>query len=320
MQPLKIFIFSIFIFSTLAGNTGQGGIDLAYQPARPEIFAEQLISTHLNERDITISPDGNRLLYTLSTFDNSRRTLVEWQKINGEWQETGVPSFARKHENIEPAFSPDGKSLFFASKRPLEAEEKSDNWNIWQVKLSNGNWLKPQALPEIINTETDEFYPSVAANGNLYFTAGYDKGVGLEDIYRSEFIDGKFKPPALLDSAVNTPGYEFNAYISPDEKLLVFSGYGREDGLGGGDLYFCQRADDGSWLPAKHLPDGINSKALDYCPFIDWRHGNLYFSSNRATPVEGALQTSDDLKSASQIVLNGQGNIFFVDMAQAGMN
>jgi len=36
--------------------------------------------------------------------------------------------------------------------------------------MANG-WSKAENLGTAINTEADEFYPSIARNGNLYFTA-----------------------------------------------------------------------------------------------------------------------------------------------------
>ena len=47
---------------------------------------------------------------------------------------------------------------------------------------------EPVPLNENINTSGDEFYPSLASNGNLYFTATKEEGIGREDIYTASFL------------------------------------------------------------------------------------------------------------------------------------
>ena len=80
-----------------------------------------------------------------------------------------------------------------------------------------------QPLDSIVNSDVDEYYPSLSSNGNLYFTAAYSNALGREDIYKSEFINGHYQTPQPIDSNVNSVAYEFNAFISPDENLLIFS-------------------------------------------------------------------------------------------------
>ena len=36
------------------------------------------------------------------------------------------------------------------------------------------------------------------------------------------------------------------------------------------------------WLPAEHLAKSINTKKLDYCPFVDISSKNLYFTSSKS--------------------------------------
>lgn len=90
------------------------------------------------------------------------------------------------------------------------------------------------------------------ATGNLYFTAEYTKGVGKEDIYVSRWINGSFTESIALDPAVNSAAWEFNAFVTADERFILFTSYWRKDDTGGGDLYICTKNDDGHWLPAKN--------------------------------------------------------------------
>lgn len=173
---------------------------------------------------------------------------------------------------------------------------------------------EPTALSDLINTKGDEFFPSVANNGNLYFTATRSNGIGREDIFLGQFIDGIYQIPEPLDTNINTATYEFNAYISPDEDLIIFSSYGRSDDLGGGDLYFSKRLTDGQWMKSENLK-AINSDKLDYCPFVDFYRGNFYFTSERLGNSAGIKSLADLERQANQ-VQNGYGDIYRISLDQ----
>ena len=94
------------------------------------------------------------------------------------------------------------------------------------------------------------------------------------------FKNGKYEDPVRLPEAVNSKGYDFNAFVDPDESFILFSSYKRTDDLGGGDLYYSLRR-NGSWLPAVHFGKEINSSALDYSPFVSADKRYFFFTSKR---------------------------------------
>ena len=144
----------------------------------------------------------------------------------------------------------------------------------------------------------------------MFFTATRDHGMGREDIFMSEFVDGKFQSPKPLPVEINSPLFEFNAYINPDENLIIFSSFGRSDGFGGGDLYISRKDNEGKWTQSKNLGGLINSDKLDYSPFVDWNSRNFYFTSERITLDNNNLENIDELKELSNSTLNGFGNIY----------
>jgi hypothetical protein len=131
-----------------------------------------------------------------------------------------------------------------------------------------------------INTKYDEFYPSVANNGNFYFTRDQPEQNTKDDIYVSEFKNSAYQTPKKLSLAINTEGYEYNAFIAPDESYLLFGSYNRKDGFGSGDLYISFKTDE-NWSLAENLGANINSDKMDYCPFVDIQTNTLYFTSKR---------------------------------------
>lgn len=295
------------------------GIDLDSNPSTLEVFAEGIVSTHLYERDLAISPDGNEVIFTVGDYKQSRRCLVRLVRRDGKWGEKEILKFSGKYQDIEPAFSVDGNRLFFASNRPVDNDSTRTDYNIWVADKTGDAWSDPQPLSAVINSAQDEFYPSVAGNGNLYFTATRESGIGSEDIFVSRWVDGAYAEPEPLDSAINTRTYEFNAYVSPDEDLIIFSSFGRKDDLGGGDLYMSKKDESGQWQPAVNMGPKINSKHLDFCPVIDWPRKNFYFTSQRFEPSTVEMRTFNELDQYANGVVNGMGNIYRVGISEIGV-
>ena len=319
---MKTNAFPIVLIIALAQcNTDKPiSIDLESVPANVEIFAEGIVSTRLYERDMAISPDGNEMVFTLGDYKQSKRCLVRLVRSDSKWGEKEILSFSGKYQDIEPAFSVDGNRLFFASNRPMDADSTRSDYNIWVSEKADGTWSEPQPLTTNINSLQDEFYPSVSRNGNLYFTSVREIGVGSEDIFVSKWVDGSYSNPAPLDSVINTGTYEFNAYVTPDEDLIIFSSFGRKDGLGGGDLYYSKKDESDNWKPALNMGAKINSAHLDYCPFIDLPRGNFYFTSQKFVAPDAKFQHVSDLDQYSNGVLNGMGNIFRVGLNEIGLD
>jgi hypothetical protein len=305
---IGVFLFS---FNTLV----PGQISLA-PPATTdaaEIFAPGLISTFFNERDFALNGNKDLLCFTIASFDNKKRCIVCAKKETDGWSNPDIVSFSGLYDDLEPFFAPNGQKLFFASNRPLPGETLTDDYNIWFTEVTDGNWKEPIPLDTTINQKGDEFYPSVAFNGNLYFTATRKDGIGKEDIFMAEYDGTAFAKPVVLPTQINSETYEFNAFINPSEDLLIFSSYGRKDDLGGGDLYFSKKDNNGKWSEAKHLPAPVNSKKLDYCPFFDEVNQTLYFSSNRKKSEISEFRSIDKFKAEQVSILNGFDNIFKIN-------
>jgi len=249
---------------------------------KPKLLLPELFNGLPNVRDFSMSKNQNEFYFTVESYAKEYSFIAYSKKVNGKWQKPETVSFSGQYKDLEPFLSPDGLKLFFASNRKNndsgEVKKDIDIWYVTRESLSD-NWSNPINVGSIINTSTNEFYPSITEKGDLFFTAEYENSKGKEDIYVSRFINGKYTKPAPLSSAVNSEKYEFNAFVAPDESFIIFTSYGRKDDLGRGDLYISKKDKNNQWLPAEHLTN-INSKKLDYCPFIDLNTNTLYFTSN----------------------------------------
>lgn len=278
----------------------------------PRLFAPGRISTDLAERDTAVAPNGNAIFYTVT--GGSGATIVFVERLGGVWQQPYVAPFSGRHTDLEPFFEPGSNRLWFASTRPLPGEEAADDYNLWVVEYLDDGWGEPR--PAIgLNGPGDEFYPSVTANGAVYFTTERAGGIGGEDIYRatrSPELGGGWHVE-VLGPNVNTAGPEFNAFVNPDETLLLFSSV-REGDLGGGDLYMCTREPGGVWSPARALPEPINSPRLDYCPFVTYDGRFLFFTSQRRDDLPDQVPWSwESLNQFERGPANGRDSIYWVD-------
>ena len=282
---------------------------------KPKIFSPDIISTHRNERDFTQSPSGNTILYSLVLPANNL-SVIMYQYFDGFfWTEPEVARFSGQYKDLEPAFSPDGKKLFFVSKRPVDNTMDEKDYDIWHIDISKNGWSNPVNIGNPVNTASDEYFPTVSKNGNLYFTASYEDSFGKEDIYLSRFVNGSYTTPVNLGDSINTDLYEFNSFIAPDESYLIFSSIGRVDGSGGGDLYIAYRNENGTWTKARNMGKQINSGKLDYCPFVSHDEKYFFFTSQRESGkfTNRKPKQFNEIIQLSNSIENGLGNIYWVE-------
>ncbi len=208
-------------------------------------------------------------------------------------------------------FPPMEIRLYFTSNRPLVDSESAKDFDIWYIEKKNNKWGKPINMGTVINTDKDEFYASVAKNGNLYFTRDNDST--KDDIFFSAYINGIYTTPVAMDTAINSTGYDFNAFVDPEEKYIIFSSYKRNDDMGGGDLYISARR-SGHWMPAINMGSKINSVALDYSPFVSFDKKYFFFSSRESlidfTP--GKVQKLEGVQKSLASYGNGNEDIYIV--------
>jgi hypothetical protein len=271
-----------------------------------------------NVRDLSMRSDGQEIYFSWQSPKQEFSAILCLRKVGKVWSAPQVASFSGQYRDLEPFLSPDGLRLYYASARPLQAKSQPKDVDIWYVERKNWQtaWSAPIHTGTALNTDADEYYPAVTKTGNLYFTRFSQEADRKEDIFYSKWENGTYQAALALSDSINSTTYEYNAYVSPDESLIIFSSYGRKDDLGGSDLYLSRKNADGSWQKAQHLGPKVNSKKLDYCPFYDAENQILYFSSERSEVAKSfeIPQTMDALKKHFQQYSNGLGRIYWVKM------
>ena len=108
-------------------------LSFAKAPNQLTILGDEFISTEINERDFALSPDGNEIYFTISSPRSDFQTIVFSRQITPDkWTKPEVVSFAGNFSDLEPAFSADGLTLYFASNRPISDNSLKD-FDIWMA-------------------------------------------------------------------------------------------------------------------------------------------------------------------------------------------
>lgn len=179
---------------------------------------------------LTIHPDRNLILISKPSDEKdpvTGRVLyriyeLEWQ--GDRWSDPMLVSFNSSHTDYHPVFSPDGEWVYFNSNRPLpDSSSKVDKMNIWRVRLNDESWESPEYLTEI-NTEHHESYPTLAADGTLYFNSDRPGGKGSMDIYRADFSGQNFERPVAV-AELNTSDSENDLTVYPLGNFLILNRY-----------------------------------------------------------------------------------------------
>ena len=289
-----------------------GIIGFSQEHTKP-IPALTVLSSFQNVRDFTISKNQEEIYFTIQSPTEDRAVIAVIKKNKKEWTIPEMTPFSGNFRNIEPFLTQDGLRLYFASNRPIdETTTKVKDYDIWYVERKdlNSEWSKPINLGAPVNSKYDEFYPCVTNNGNIYFTSDKINTFGKDDILVCYWNETHFSEPENLGKNINSEGYEFNAYVSPNEEFIIYTIYGSPEGLGSGDLYISYKDNNGNWEKAKNLGSKINSKQMDYCPFYEVTSQTLYFTSKRKTENENKVSNLQEFQTLISTYENGLSRIY----------
>jgi len=218
-----------------------------------------------------------------------------------------------RYKDADPFITADGKHLFFISDRPVPGKAHRD-LDIWTADRVGAHWSEPRNLGSPVNSEGQEWYPTVAADGTLYFGSDRPGGKGKTDIYRARFVDGKYAAPENLGDTINTAGDEYEPFLAPDGRTLFFMADNRE-GRGDSDIFVSWLC-DGVWTKSEPLGGGVNSPGNEYAPKISPDGRYFFWSSTRSTMRRLADKTFDTQAYLAAIrgPGNGLGDIYQIDL------
>lgn len=243
----------------------------------PSIFAPNVISKKGEyEFGSVFNKNATEFFYGVNV--NGKEEIRYSKLIGDQWSAPRTILSHEKYGYNDPFLSPDEQRLYFISQRTLDGLDKKEDYDIWYVKRLTNGWSAPINAGSNINTNANEYYISFTNSGTMYFSS--NKIGNNFDIYTSKFVNGKFQKATPLSDSINTPAYEADVFIDPDEKYIIFCG-NRKDGLGRGDLYISFKRKDGTWKSAVNMGNRINTKGHELCPFVTKDGNYLFYTSNQ---------------------------------------
>jgi hypothetical protein len=208
---------------------------------------------------LAFTPDGNTVFFDRG--ENKHETIMVSHNVNGRWSPPRVASFSGRWHDKDPAMSPDGSWLVFASNRPTSPGgapvvshyqgHAYHGDNLWKVERAGQGWGTPVWLGPVVNDKAFIAAPSIAADGSLYFIRREN---GVTYIFQSRFRNGAYQPSERV--VLGAPGVTtHDPAIAPDQSFIVFD-YGKTKG-GLGRLCIAFREGD-HWGKPIDLGDTVN--------------------------------------------------------------
>lgn len=208
----------------------------------PVPFSNELLSiTH--QGPVTFDRTGDNIFFTRNNLKNGKKKkakdgivkmkIYTAEKVDSTWQNIQELPFNDDESNtVHPSISVEGDALYFASDRP----GGFGGMDIWVAYRAGGQWSEPENLGAQINTESDEVFPYIHADGTLYFSSTGHAGFGALDLFTSQNYDGRWATPVNLGTPFNSENDDFGFIVDLDKKNGYFSS-NRPGGLGQDDIY-----------------------------------------------------------------------------------
>jgi hypothetical protein len=242
-----------------------------------------------NDDTVTFTPDGATVFFHRSSGANE--TIMIAHRINGHWSPPQTAAFSGQWHDKNPLVAPDGSYLLFNSDRPTSSGGKAlvQNYfgggagpgaNIWRVDRKDDytadrkadQWGDPVWLGPVINSDVFIDFPSVAADGTLYFMR-FDAAAKIMHLWQSRYEHGAFLAPELV--TLGDPAQSIHdPAVAPNQSFIVFD-YGKVKG-GLGRVCLAFREGD-HWGKPIDLGDDLN-KDLPWGFHLDADRHTIYFT------------------------------------------
>jgi len=199
------------------------------------------LNTKHHDGPTTVTADGQTMFFATESFRGGKyekdkknrlkkgKVSVYRAKYSGKkWKDIEpVPFNSPDYMVSNPAVSPDGKMLYFASDMPGTVGDM----DIWRVALNeDGTYGTPENMGTIVNTEGRESFPFISDDDKLIFASNAHKGFGGLDLYMFDLTDPNAKVRNIGDP-INTAKDDFHLSFYTDKGVgfLSTNRVGRDD-------------------------------------------------------------------------------------------
>lgn len=257
----------------------------------PEAGVEGMgvVSTAAVEVRAAISPDGTRIVWGSIGRDGGPGGWDLWEatRRDGAWVDprplrTPVNGEAN---DFDPAFSADGRWLYFFSNRP--GGYGGDDLYRAAVR-EDGSYGTPENLGQGVNSAGDEWAPAPHPDGtHLLFASDGFGGAGRHDLFVARWDGEAFVDPRPVPG-LGTAGDDFDAAWLGDGEAIVFA---RSDDVDTQPTrLWVARCDGAAYVDAQPLALALNAPdGTTLGPAVDPTRPGELLVSGVGTPHAGRL-------------------------------
>lgn len=275
------------------------------------LFAPGIVSTGAPERDLVFTPDGQEMFFVRSV--GRLYSTIFYSKIeNGHWIKPKVFKYCTdsKYKFLEPFVTSDGQKLFFVTDM-TRSGTNTTSFDIWISEKSDQNeWTEPTKLEGPVNTDENDYFPSLTNDGTIYYTS-LDTVLKQEFIYRSRFTNGEYAKPEKLNEKVNGGRARFNATIAPDESFIIVPTFGTEDAPRNTNYLVIFRNEKDEWSEPINLEPYLKSEggwSISFSP--DQKYA--FFMASKTSKKDNLTLSSSKVKELYNSPQNGNSDIYWM--------
>jgi outer membrane protein OmpA-like peptidoglycan-associated protein len=252
--------------------------------------ALQLIGLYLQQPDL---------------HESSRRDALLWRahyEFGLKSEEQHIPfnpiNLGDSINSVDPEYFPtlpiDQKTLIFTRRVNNVKEDffishllPDSQWSKAKPLILGSQFLGNRAGGNV-NSPYNEGAETISQDGKILIYTICDRpgGMGSCDIYYAVRTDSGWSQPYNIGPPVNTPYWESQPCLSPDNRDLYFVS-NRPGGYGGSDIYVSHLQPGGTWGQPVNLGPDINTAGDESSPFIHADNQTLYFASSGWPGVGG---------------------------------
>ncbi len=227
--------------------------------------------------DIKTSEKALRQLVMLDStgFPEAYRWIAEWTFNRGGYDEASI-NFGKYMGLIRDT-----------SGLPYQTRLLRSSILFALKEISNPTARVPEKLDWPVNTDDDEYFPSLSVDGSvLVFTrqsisfVNPETSKPQEDLYYTTWQDTCYRMPEPFPFPINTTGNEGTQSLRQDGRIMFFTACNRSDSKGGCDIYYCIKTGNEWSVPVNPGPP-INTRYWESTPYLAPDGKRLFFASNR---------------------------------------
>ena len=292
----------------------------------------QNVSTSRDEYFPMISPDNELIFYTRMMDRTAKGDMVSNIREEFTWSkrkdmnslfDSGNPLSAPFNDGFFDSYgaatlSVDNKEMIICACRDEKVRgqiyRNCDLYATYYERTGEGGndyiWSELKNLGDGINTPDGwEGQPTMSADGNTLYFAANRPTTQNDDIFFSNRLQDGTWGPAQPFAEVNTRGKDKSPFFHQDSETFYFisSVSDQRKGLGGTDIFYMRKNEDGSWSKPKNIGYPINTEEDEIGLFVSIDGTEAFFSSRQKGVWDiYSFELYEEARPKSVVVVKGK--------------